>query len=152
MRSKTPPLLILGAAALVGAAGVAWQAHSPAGAAAPIPPAPDLEAHAAASGSGLPASMYFVDQNGNPRMPTAAEMRALADALKKDMARIAGPHQGKRYLRTEPSGAIAATVATSKLAFLVATRNPDGTISITHAGSAGDVLRTPTAASNAPEM
>jgi hypothetical protein len=152
MRSKTPPLLILGAVALVGAAGAAWQARSPAAEPATTPASPDRGAQAAPSGAGFAASMYFVDKDGNPRTPTPAEMRDLADALKKDMARIAGPHQGKRYVRTEPSGAIAATVATSKLVFLVATENPDGTISITHADSAGDVLPTPTAAGNAPEM
>lgn len=102
--------------------------------------------------AGLAGNMYFVDEQGNPRIPTASEMRTLADALKKDMARIAGRHRGKRYERTLPSGAVAATVATSELVFLTATRNEDGTLTIGHSGTGHDIVVTPEAAGNAPEM
>lgn len=151
------------ALAAVGVAGVvSYAALTAADATSKAPPSQDSSAatptEPTSGTAGLSANMYFVDEHGNPRMPTAAEMRTLADALKRDLAGIAGPHRGKRYERTLPSGAVAATVATSVLVFLTATGNGDGTVTIRHSGHSGrsgmggDVVAAPETTATAPEM
>ena len=92
------------------------------------PPGDDTPAHAAK----MPASLYFTDENGNRRQPTEAELRQAAEAVQRDLARIAGEHKGKHYVRTRADGTVSATVALSKLQFLTATENPDGTLTFGH--------------------
>lgn len=87
---------------------------------------------------GLAGNLYFTDENGNPRNPTAAELITAGKAFEQDLKRLAGQHYGKPNVRTEPSGAVAATVATSQLVFLTATVNEDGTVTISHSAPGKD--------------
>lgn len=93
------------------------------------PPGDDAPAH----GAKMPASLYFTDENGNRRQPTEAELRQAAEAVQRDLARIAGEHKGKHYVRTRADGTVSATVALSKLQFLTAIENTDGTLTFGHA-------------------
>lgn len=129
-----PAVLCAGAMLAAGSAGL----HVPPAQAdeSPPPAATDNADEAPAAGNrvdgALSGSLYFTDEDGNPRNPTAAELIAAGEAFEKDLARLAGRHQGKPNVRTEPSGAIAATVATSQLVFLTATVNEDGTVTLGH--------------------
>lgn len=104
----------------------------------PEPPRAEDAATTDATNSGLSGNLYFTDENGNPRNPTAAELIAAGESFEKDLARLAGKHKGKPNVRTEPSGAVAATVATSQLVFLTATVNEDGTVTLGHAALDAD--------------
>jgi hypothetical protein len=53
--------------------------------------------------------------------------------VQQDLARIAGQHKGKHYVTTHPDGSVSATVALSRLEFLIVTENPDGSLSYGHA-------------------
>lgn len=147
MKVTTRSLIALATVGVASAAGYAALT----GVDEPPPLAAAPQTPALPSAGGVSGNMHFVDQDGNPRIPTDAEMRALAQELKRDLARMAGPHAGKRYDRTEASGAVAATVATSDLVFLTATTNPDGSVSIGHSRIGADDAA-PQAAGNAPEM
>lgn len=126
-----PAVLFGGAMLAAGSAGL----HLPAAHADESPPPASASASDTQVGgaAGLSGNLYFTDENGNPRNPTAAELIAAGEAFEKDLARLAGRHKGKPNVRTEPSGAIAATVATSQLVFLTATVNEDGSVTLGHA-------------------
>src|SRR5690606_30014529 len=99
--------LALGGAALAGAAGE--------------PDEPRDERHAAqsSSGDGAPsANLHFTDAEGNRRQPTAAEVRAAAEAFQRDLARLAGQHKGQPNVQMRADGTVSATVGASKLVFL----------------------------------
>lgn len=89
-------------------------------------------------GPGVSATQHFTDAHGNPRNPTAAEARSAARSFRNDLQRLAGPHAGRVHERTVPSGAVAATVATSQLSLLYAVEKDDGTVAIGHTTSDGD--------------
>ena len=118
----------------------------------PEPPRAEDAATADSTDSGLSGNLYFTDENGNPRNPTAAELIAAGESFEKDLARLAGKHKGKLNVRTEPSGAVAATVATSQLVFLTATVNEDGTVTLGHSAvdADGNVVAQPV--NDLPEM
>lgn len=83
--------------------------------------------------AGLSGSLYFTDENGNPRNPTAAELITAAEGFEKDMARLMGPQKGTPDVRTLPNGAVAATVPASRMVLLIAVQNEDGTLDVGHA-------------------
>lgn len=152
MKTNVPSLAA--ALATIGIASVAL--HASLTRAGDLPkasaePAAESDEPRAEGTSGISGNLHFVDEHGNPRQPTAAEMRELAAALKKDLARIAGPHKGRAYERTEPSGAVAATVATSNLVFVTAIRKEDGTLAIGHS-SGEDSTVSAKAVDHLPEM
>jgi hypothetical protein len=99
---------------------------------------PGIRPAPAASAGGVAANLHFTDARGNPRNPTAAEARAAAQAFRRDLDRLAGPFSGRPNVRTLPSGAVAATVATSRISLLYAVENEDGTIAIGHSTPDGD--------------
>lgn len=78
------------------------------------------------------ASMYFTDEFGNRREPTAEELRQTAAAFQRDLARLAGQQRGKPNVRSRPDGTVSATVAVSKLAFLTVQENEDGELVYGH--------------------
>ena len=129
-------VLFAGAALAAGSASM----HAPPATADESPPptassAADEATTAAGRDSGaggLAGNLYFTDEHGNPRNPTAAELITAGKALEQDLKRLAGKHYGNLNVRTEPSGAVAATVATSQLVSLTATVNEDGTVTISH--------------------
>lgn len=141
MKIRTKPFLpaVLFAGAALAAGSVSMHPSSARADESP-PPAetPDTDQATVAAdregdAGGLAGNLYFTDENGNPRNPTAAELVTAGRAFEQDLKRLAGKHYGKPNLRTEPSGAVAATVATSQLVFLTATVNEDGTVTIGHA-------------------
>jgi hypothetical protein len=83
--------------------------------------------------AGLSGNLYFTDENGNPRNPTAAELITAAEGFEKDMERLMGPQKGKPDVRTLPNGATAATVPASRMVLLIAVQNEDGTLDVRHA-------------------
>ena len=140
MKTRIKPflsgVLFAGAALAAGSASM----HAPPAEADDSPPpaassATDEAATATGPDSGaggVAGNLYFTDEHGNPRNPTAAELITAGEAFERELKRLAGQHYGKPNVRTEPSGAAAATVATSHLAFLTATVNEDGTVTISH--------------------
>ena len=129
-------VLFAGAALAAGSASMhalpALADESPPPAAASESDAAAAELDADRADSGLAGNLYFTDEHGNPRNPSAAELIIAGKAFEQDLKRLAGKHYGKPNVRTEPSGAVAATVATSQLVFLTATVNDDGTVTISH--------------------
>ena len=138
-----PAVLFAGAALAAGSASM----HAPAAEADESPPraasftadepTPSAEKATTPAGlesgaGGLAGNLYFTDEHGNPRNPTAAELITAGEAFEQDLKRLAGRHYGKLNVRTAPGGAVAATVATSQLVFLTATVNEDGTVTISH--------------------
>ena len=132
-----PAVLFAGAALAAGSASMhassAWADESPPPAASPDTDETTAAADRDGAAGGLAGNLYFTDENGNPRNPAAAELITAGKAFEQDLKRLAGQHYGKPNVRTEPSGAVAATVATSQLVFLTATVNEDGTVTIGHA-------------------
>lgn len=134
------PAVLFAAAAL--AAGSATL-HAPPAHADESPPATATDDAGAANAAppenvdsgaaGLSGSLYFTDENGNPRNPTAAELITAAEGFEKDMERLMGPQKGKPDVRTLPSGAVAATVPASRMVLLIAVQNEDGTVAVGHA-------------------
>jgi len=86
-----------------------------------------------ASDSGISASVYFTDEFGNRRNPTLEERAALSAQFQKDLARIAGKNRGNPNVKQYDNGAVSATVALSKMQFLVVHENPDGSRTFSHA-------------------
>jgi hypothetical protein len=123
MMLETRPLLTL-SASLAAALVLAFQ---PA-----MADDPAADETSGASAPGVSANLYFTDENGNRREPTAAEIRAAAEAFQRDLARLAGQHRGKHYERTLPDGTVAATIAPSKLVFLTVHQNEDGELVYGH--------------------
>jgi hypothetical protein len=80
---------------------------------------------------GVAANVYFTDEQGNRRQPTAEEIKQAAEAFQRDLARIAGQHRGKPNQRTRADGTVSATVAVSKLAFLTVEER-DGRLTYGH--------------------
>jgi hypothetical protein len=76
--------------------------------------------------------MYFTDEVGNRRQPTAEEIRQAAAAFQRDLARLAGKHKDKPNVRSRPDGTVSATVAVSKLAFLTAQETDEGELIYGH--------------------
>lgn len=146
MKIRTKPFLpaVLFAGAALAAGSASMHASSARADETPPPAAGSDTDEAAATADrdsgagGLAGNLYFTDENGNPRNPTAAELITAGEAFEKDLKTLAGKHYGKPNLRTEPSGAVAATVATSQLVFLTATVNEDGTVTIGHAALDAD--------------
>lgn len=144
MKIRIQPFLsaVLAASAALAAGSASLQAPPARADAAPAPQAdesPPLaattgmhDAAAESSAGGLSGNLYFTDEHGNPRNPTAAELITAGKGFENDLKRIAGKHYGKPNVRTEPSGATAATVATSQMVFLTAVENEDGSVTITH--------------------
>jgi hypothetical protein len=97
------------------------------------------------------ANMYFTDRNGNPRNPTAEEVRRAARGFQQDLARLAGPHEGKTFVKKRPDGTVSAVVATSQLVFLSAQEEEDGTLTIGHSTVGGDGNLTLKPATDLPE-
>jgi hypothetical protein len=112
------------------------------------PPSDDEER----SGAAVSGNLYFTDEEGNRRQPTAEEVRQAAQAFQKDLARLAGKHKDDPNVQTHPSGAVSATVAVSKLAFLTVEQNEDGSLSFGHAtmDEHGNII--PKSATSQPEM
>ena len=81
---------------------------------------------------GISTNMYFTDEFGNRREPTAEEVRQAAQAFQRDLARLAGQHKGKPNVRSRPDGTVSATVAVSKLAFLTVQETDDGELIYGH--------------------
>jgi hypothetical protein len=82
--------------------------------------------------SGISASMYFTDEFGNRREPTAQEIRQAAEAFQRDLTRLAGQHKDKPNVRSRPDGTVSATVAVSKLAFLTVQETDEGELIYGH--------------------
>jgi len=82
--------------------------------------------------AGISTNMYFTDEFGNRREPTAEEVRQAAQAFQRDLARLAGQHKGKPNVRSRPDGTVSATVAVSKLAFLTVQETDDGELIYGH--------------------
>jgi hypothetical protein len=82
--------------------------------------------------------MYFTDRHGNPRNPTAEEVRKAARAFRQDLARLAGPHEGKTFVKKRPDGTVSAVVATSRLVFLSVQEEEDGTLTFGHSTVGAD--------------
>jgi hypothetical protein len=82
--------------------------------------------------TGISANMYFTDEFGNRRQPTAEEIRQAAAAFQRDLARLAGKHKDKPNVRSRPDGTVSATVAVSKLAFLTAQETDEGELIYGH--------------------
>lgn len=82
--------------------------------------------------STLAGNLYFTDENGNPRNPSAEELISAGKDFQKDMARIAGKNKGKHLEKTHSHGATSAVVALSKLSFLVAETDEDGNLELNH--------------------
>ena len=82
--------------------------------------------------TGVSANMYFTDDFGNRREPTAEEMRQAAAAFQRDLARLAGQHKDKPNVRSRPDGTVSATVAVSKLAFLTVQETDEGELIYGH--------------------
>lgn len=99
---------------------------------APASTADDADQPVAEGTAGFAANMYFTDENGNRREPTAAEVKAAAEAFQKDLARLAGKHKGKTRVHKQPNGTVSATVATTHLEFLTVRENEDGTLTFGH--------------------
>lgn len=146
---KTSIEFCAAALAISFVAGVALLSP-PAPADEPAAPAPADDAPV--RGAKMPASFYFTDEKGNRREPTEAELRQAAEALQRDLARLAGQHKGKHYVKTQPDGTVSATVALTKLEFLIATENPDGSLSYGHATVDEDGQLPIRPAADLPEM
>jgi hypothetical protein len=82
--------------------------------------------------AGISASMYFTDEFGNRREPTAQEIRQAAEAFQRDLTRLAGQHKDKPNVRSRPDGTVSATVAVSKLAFLTVQETDEGELIYGH--------------------
>jgi hypothetical protein len=95
--------------------------------------ADDTKAGSAPQHAGFAANMYFTDEDGNRRQPTAEEVRRAAEAAQRDLARLAGQHKDKPNIETRPDGTVSATVAVSKLVFLSVEETEDGGLSYGHA-------------------
>lgn len=157
MTIRMKPDMSAAMAALAALAMGGATLYAPAAQAEDSPEPPRAEDAATADSTdsgaaGLSGNLYFTDENGNPRNPTAAELIAAGESFEKDLARLAGKHKGKPNVRTEPSGAVAATVATSQLVFLTATVNEDGTVTLGHSAvdADGNVVAQPV--NDLPEM
>jgi len=98
------------------------------------PPAtkPVANAEEEVTSTAVSANMYFTDRNGNPRNPTAEEVRRAARGFQQDLARLAGPHEGKTFVKKRPDGTVSAVVATSQLVFLSVQEGEDGTLTFGH--------------------
>jgi hypothetical protein len=104
-----------------------------------------------AKSAAVSANMYFTDRNGNPRNPTAEEVRQATRAFQQDLARLAGLHEGKTYVKKRPDGTVSAVVATSQLVFLSAQEEEDGTLIIGHSTGGDDGNLTLKPATDLPE-
>ena len=87
---------------------------------------------------GAPAAMYFTDDRGNPRLPTAAERAQLAAAFQSDLAALTRNKRIPAGSKREPNGAVSAVVATRKLQYLVAGVDEDGNVTFGHAQADDD--------------
>jgi len=94
--------------------------------------APVANAEEEVTSTAVSANMYFTDRNGNPRNPTAEEVRRAARGFQQDLARLAGPHEGKTFVKKRPDGTVSAVVATSQLVFLSVQEGEDGTLTFGH--------------------
>ena len=101
--------------------------------------------------TGFAASTYFTDEFGNRRNSTAEERAELSAQFQKDLARLAGKNRGKPNVKQHDNGAVSATVALSKLQFLVVQENSDGSRTFSHAplDENGNVMLPPV--NNLPE-
>lgn len=147
--SNRPMMLALTAVGISGAALVGLPAPDGGAARPPTSATVDSAGDPAAGEPRASATLHFTDPRGNPRNPTADEARAAAQAFRKDLERLAGSQRGKANVRTLPSGAVAATVATSKVSLLYAVEDEDGTVTIGHSTADGDVPLRP--ANDLPE-
>lgn len=102
--------------------------------------------------SSMSGNLYFTDENGNPRNPSAEELIAASADFERDMDRIAGKKRGKPVEQTHANGSTSAVVALSKLSYLVAETDEDGKLVIKH-GSADETGEVVTgSAQELPEM
>lgn len=148
IRKSPLPVALAIAATLVAAQGVAEDTKD----SQPLP-AVKIEANSDQQPSStLAGNLYFTDENGNPRNPTAEELISAGEDFQKDLARIAGENKGKPMETTHSHGATSAVVALSKLQFLVAETDEDGNLVVNHGSldENGNIL-TPSA-SELPEM
>lgn len=153
---KTSTRSLITACTAIAVAGIAAYSHLVASPPAEAPPDTDripTESDAATvGGAGVSGSLHFTDERGNRRNPTAAEARAAARAFQNDLDRLAGPHKDKPNVRTLPNGAVAATVATSRLTLLTAEENADGTLTYSHPTTDDDGNVSTQPATDLPEM
>lgn len=85
------------------------------------------------SDSGISASTYFTDEFGNRRNPTDEERAELSARFQKDLAKMMGKNRGNSNVKQHANGSVSATVALSKMQFLVVQENPDGSRTFDHA-------------------
>jgi len=128
VRKSPLPVALAIAATLVAAQGVAEDSKD-----SQTPTANAVESSGEQQPSStLAGNLYFTDEQGNPRNPSAEELISAGEAFQKDLARIAGKNKGKHIETTHSNGATSAVVALSKLSFLVAETDDDGNVVLTH--------------------
>ena len=128
LRKSPLPVALAIAATMVTAQGVAGEAED-SQPLAPVKAEANSEQH---SSSTLAGNLYFTDENGNPRNPTAEELISAGEDFQKDLARIAGNNKSAQVETTHSHGATSAVVALSKLQFLVAETDEDGNLVLNH--------------------
>jgi len=127
---KKKNLTSLCAPVAIAAALVAGLAHGDEQEAAATAPADPAESSATVGG--LAGNLYFTDEQGNPRNPSAEELIAAGKDFQRDLARIAGKNSGKTLETKHANGATSAVVALSKLSFLVAETDEEGNLVLRH--------------------
>lgn len=93
---------------------------------------PDANTSNQGADSGFASNLYFTDELGNRRNPTAEERAELAKKFQNDLARMQGKNRGNQKSTKHANGSVSATVALSKLQFLTVQENADGTRNFSH--------------------
>ena len=107
---------------------------------------------AATSLAGVAAGMHFTDADGNPRLPTAAEQAALAEAFQADLADLMKGKRLPKGSQQQPNGSVSAVVGTQKMRFLTVEIDESGNASFGHSRMDDEGRVEPAAAEDWPEM
>ena len=102
--------------------------------------------------SGVSAGMRFNDDQGNVRMPTAAEHAALAEAFQADIAKLT---KGKRLPAGEQrqrGGSYKAVVGAEKVRFLTVSIDEEGGKTFGHSSMDESGQVEPASGNDLPEM
>lgn len=106
----------------------------------------------ATSFAGAAAGMHFTDADGNPRLPTAAERAALAEAFQADLADLTKGKGLPKGSKQEPNGSVSAVVGTERLRFLTVEIDEAGKASFGHSRMDDEGRVEPAPATDWPEM
>ncbi len=149
MKTNTKQFTVLAAVALA-VSGLSIQIKAEESSDPPSPGTAENQDQVA--GTGVAGNLLFTDEQGNPRNPTAEELVVASENFQRDLATLAGKNKGKLNVQTHANGATSATIALSKLAFLIVEENEDGSLSYMHATLDEDGNAIPSIAPSQPEM